>query len=171
MNELTHAERIELSYLQLKGFRYLVRNEMGSVKVFVNKPHRDKETNYLPLGKNRGGYDTWIETKTPLSVEEQSRSKHVELGTYDFIQWADEPMRIEDLLTYTFDEVVRMLEKGDGGDTFYFMIGTYSDVDIKKHQEQDYLVVAWGRESFYRPLTDFSGERLATLKQATYKKK
>lgn len=171
MNELTHVERIELSYLQLKGFRYLVRNEMGSVKVFVNKPHRDKETNYLPFGETRGGYDTWIETKTPISFEEQARCKHVELGTYDFIQWADEPMRIDDLLTYTFDEVVGMLEKSGSKDSFYFMVSTHSDVDIKKHRERDDLIVAWGSESFYQPLTAFSGERLETLKQATYKKK
>lgn len=39
--KLTDAEKIELSYLHLKGFRYLVRNEIGSVKVFVNKGSSD----------------------------------------------------------------------------------------------------------------------------------
>lgn len=171
MNELTHAERIELSYLQLKGFQYLVRNEIGSVEVFVNRPHRDKETNYTPFGRSRGGYNIWIETKTPIPLEEQLRCKHVELGNYDFIQWTDEPMRIDDILTYTFEEVVELLKKSKGKDYFYFKNGTYSEVDITKHREQDYLVVAWGNESFYQPLTAFSGERLERLKQATYKKK
>lgn len=82
---LTHAEKIELSYLRLKGFRYLVRNEIGSVKVFVNEPHRDKEVNYYPYGKDRGGYDTWIETKTPLSRAEMRRFRDTELGEYAFI--------------------------------------------------------------------------------------
>lgn len=96
--KLTHNEKIELSYLRLKGFRYLVRNEIGSVKVFVNKPHRDKEINYIPYGKTRGGYDHWIETKTPISIEEQRRCRDVELGHYSFIKWEDEPMTIDDLI-------------------------------------------------------------------------
>lgn len=96
--QLTQAERIELNYLKLKGFRYLVRNEIGSVNVFVNKPHRDKETNYAPYGKTRGGYDHWIETKTPISIEEQRRRRTVELGQYSFIKWENEPMCIDDLL-------------------------------------------------------------------------
>jgi uncharacterized protein YnzC (UPF0291/DUF896 family) len=98
MNKLTYPETIELSYLRLKGFRYLVRNEIGSVEVFVNKPHRDKESNYYPHGKDRGGYDMWIETKTPLSLEEQGRRTHTSLGKYEFIQWKDEPMLIDDLI-------------------------------------------------------------------------
>lgn len=73
--------------------------------------------------------------------------------------------------TYTFEEVVGILEKSGGRDTFYFMVGTYSDVDIKKHREQDYLVVAWGSESYYQELSSFSGKRLEKLKQATYKKR
>lgn len=96
--KLTDAEKVELSYLHLKGFRYLVRNEIGSVNVFVNKPHRDKETNYAPYGKTRGGYDCWIETKTPISMEEQLRRRDVELGRYEFIKWEDEPMLIEMLI-------------------------------------------------------------------------
>lgn len=97
--ELTHAEKVELQYLFLKGFKWLVRNEIGSVKVYKNKPHRDKETNYIPFGKTRGGYDHWIETKTPLSAEEMRRTTHVELGRYEFITWQDEPMEIEILIS------------------------------------------------------------------------
>ncbi|MFS0855196.1 hypothetical protein [Paenibacillus taichungensis] len=96
--ELTYRERVELQYLALKGFRYLVRNEIGSVEVFVNKPHRDKEVNYHPFGKNRGGYDTWIETKTPISWNEQQRCKYTELGEYGFISWKDEPFLIDELI-------------------------------------------------------------------------
>lgn len=98
MTELTHEEYIELSFLYLKGFRWLVRNEIGSVQVFVNKPHRDKETNYTPFGKTKSGYDFWIETKTPISLEEQRRREDVRLGSYKFITWRDEPMFIEDLI-------------------------------------------------------------------------
>lgn len=73
--------------------------------------------------------------------------------------------------TYTFDEVVEILEKGDGRETFYFMVETYSDVDLTKHREQDYLVVAWGNESYYKEFSAFSGKRLEKLKQATYKRR
>lgn len=96
--QLSYAEETELRYMHLKGFKYLVRNQIGSVNVFVNKPHRDKETNYEPYGKTRTGYDYWIETKTPISFDEQRRCKQVKLGNYSFIQWTDEPMLIEDLI-------------------------------------------------------------------------
>lgn len=98
--KLTYEEEVELKFLLLKGFKYLVRHEIGSVEVFVKEPHRDKETNYAPYGKTRGGYDTWIETKTPLSLEEQSRRRKVELGKYEFVQWKDEPILISDLIKY-----------------------------------------------------------------------
>lgn len=98
--ELTNKEKIELSYLRLKGFKYLVRNEIGSVIVFKNKPHRDKEVNYFPYGKDRGGYDMWIETKTPISVDEQRRRRGVDLGEYKFITWKDEPILIDSLIDF-----------------------------------------------------------------------
>ena len=105
MPTLNYEEEIELSYVWLKGFKYLVRNEIGSVAVFVNKPHRDKEVNYYPHGKDRGGYDMWIESKTPLLIEEQRRSKNLKLGEYTFIQWKDEPMLI-DILIKTPDKML-----------------------------------------------------------------
>lgn len=104
MIELTYEEKIELSYLRLKGFKFLVRNQIGSARVFVNKPHRDKEKNYYPFGSDRGGYDFWIETKTPISVEEQRRTQNVELGKYEFIQWQDDPILIDDLLCESAQE-------------------------------------------------------------------
>ncbi|MEK4191753.1 hypothetical protein NYE44_01590 [Paenibacillus sp. FSL L8-0493] len=91
--KLKSEEKIELSYLRHKGFRYLVRHEIGSVEVFMNLPQRDKENNGY-----RGGYDTWIETKTPLPMEERRRRRDVELGKYEFITWKDEPMLIDDIL-------------------------------------------------------------------------
>ncbi|MBA4293803.1 hypothetical protein C0431_12645 [bacterium] len=95
---LTKNERIELSYLLMLGFKWLVRHEIGSVEVYKIKPHRDKEVNYYPFGKDRGGYNTWIETATPLTLEELSRCKNTSYGKYQFIQWKDEPMDIEALL-------------------------------------------------------------------------
>lgn len=92
--ELAYKERIELSYLKLKGFIYIVRNEIGSVEVFVNKPCRDKVTN----GKWNSGYDTWVERNYPMTIEEMKRRSHTELGEYKFITWASEPMLISDLI-------------------------------------------------------------------------
>ena len=95
---LQHVEYIELSYYYIKGFRWLVRNEIGSVCLYVNKPHRDIPTNYTPFGRTRGGYDHWIETKTPISLEEQRRTVYLELGKYNFIKWEDEPLDILDII-------------------------------------------------------------------------
>lgn len=92
--ELTYKERIELSYLKLKGFIYIVRNEIGSVEVFVNKPCRDKVTN----GKCNSGYDTWVEHNYPMTIEEMKRRSYTELGEYQFITWESEPMLISDLI-------------------------------------------------------------------------
>ena len=46
--------------------------------------------------------NTWIETSTPLSVEEQRRRRGTELGKYNFITWKDEPMSIEELINSWF---------------------------------------------------------------------
>ena len=91
MRRLTYEEDIELRYLLLKGFKYLVRNEIGSVEVFVNKPIRDKETN----GRTTSGYDTWVERAYPMTHEEMDRRRKTELGAYDFIDWKTEPILIE----------------------------------------------------------------------------
>lgn len=96
--KLGYKEKVELECLSLKGFKWLVRNEIGSVEVFKIKPHRDKEVNYIPFGKTRRGYDMWIETETPLSREEYLRRRHVEFDEYDFVKWSDEPMSIEELI-------------------------------------------------------------------------
>lgn len=72
--------------------------------------------------------------------------------------------------TYTFDEVVELLKTSDRRTSFNFRIGTYADVEIKMHREWDYLIVAWGNESYFQKLTAFSGERLERLKKENYKK-
>jgi len=100
--ELSHAERIELSYLQLKGFTYLVRNEIGSVEVFINKPHRNKVTN----GSTHGGLDVWVERAFPMSQEEMFRRRETSLGKYEFIRWSSEPMSIAKLLADTEPDVM-----------------------------------------------------------------
>jgi len=86
--KLTYKEEIELKYLLLKGFNCIVRNEIGSVEVFANKPHRN----------NGHGYSTWVENKYPMTCEEMSRRRHTELGEYNFISWSDEPILISDLI-------------------------------------------------------------------------
>ena len=98
---LEPVEQVELSYLWLKGFRWLARNEIGTVVAYKGKPHRDKETNYEPYGRTRGGYDFWIETKTPLSAEARLRVRHTDFGKYEFLTWEDEPMFISGLIDVT----------------------------------------------------------------------
>src|SRR5690606_31162292 len=95
---LTRAGQIELSSWRIQGLKSLVRSEIRSVAVFANKPQRDKENNYTPFGKERGGYDFWIETATPISVDEQRRSKDIGLGKYNFLKWENEPMLIDELI-------------------------------------------------------------------------
>lgn len=92
--ELTYNEQVELRYLAVKGFKYLIRNEIGSVEAFVAEPVRDKVTNDI----TNGGYDTWVERAYPMTREEINRRRKTELGKYEFIQWNDEPMLINILI-------------------------------------------------------------------------
>lgn len=88
--KLTYEEEVELRYLALKGFRYLVRNEIGSTEVFKKKPHREKSPG--------SGYDTWCERAYPMTPEEIRNRRYTELGKYSFVTWESEPILIEDLL-------------------------------------------------------------------------
>lgn len=90
LDNMGNTEIIELMYLNLKGFKYIVRNEIGSVEVFVNKPHRKISTT--------AAYSTWVERDYPMTHEEMKRRRDVELGEYDFITWNDEPILISDLI-------------------------------------------------------------------------
>lgn len=72
--------------------------------------------------------------------------------------------------TFTFEEVVALLKESESRISFSFKIGTYSDVEITKHREWGYLIVAWGNESYFQKLTAFSGKRLERIKEATYRK-
>lgn len=85
---MDNTEIIELMWLKLNGFNYIVRNQIGSVNAFVNKPHR-----------NFGlGYATWVENEYPMTREEMKRRKNIELGKYDFIEWDNEPILISALI-------------------------------------------------------------------------
>jgi hypothetical protein len=85
---MNNTEITELMWLHLNGFNYIVRNQIGSVEVFVNKPHR----NYGP------GYATWVERGYPMTPEEMKRRQKVKLGEYDFIEWNTEPVLISGLI-------------------------------------------------------------------------
>lgn len=74
---MSKAEIIELMWLDICGFNYIVRNENGSVEVFKNKPHREHSC----------GYDTWVENKYPLTNDEIKRRKYTELGDYNFVHF------------------------------------------------------------------------------------
>lgn len=87
---MSEAEIIELMWLDICGFNYIVRNENGSVEVFKNKPHRNHSYGC--------GYDTWVENKYPMTGDEMKRRKNTELGDYDFIHWIDEPILISNVI-------------------------------------------------------------------------
>lgn len=86
--KISEIEFIELKYLNLFGFKYIVRNEIGSVEVFKNIPHRN-------FGH---GYATWVERAYPMTPDEIKNRKKVCLSNYDFIKFEDEPLLIEDIL-------------------------------------------------------------------------
>lgn len=88
--ELTYKEKIELAYLQLEGFIYLVRNEIGSAEVFVKEPKRKKTPG--------SGYSIWVERDYPITNEEMRRRKNTKLGKYAFLTWDSEPVLISDLI-------------------------------------------------------------------------
>jgi hypothetical protein len=90
MFKLTDEEVIELMYLREFGFQYLVRNEIGSVEVFKVKPHVDVRS---------PGYKTWVERDYPMTTDEMRNRKGVSLGKYKFIEFKDEPMLIDDLIS------------------------------------------------------------------------
>lgn len=86
---INKLEIIELMYLNAKGFNYLVRNEIGSVEVFKNKPHK----NY-----NSPGYITWVERGYPMTIEEIKGRQQVTLGKYTFVKFEDNPILLSDIV-------------------------------------------------------------------------
>lgn len=89
---LTEKEMVELQYNSYLGFKYIARNEIGSLSLFKEKPVRDKETN----GRTTSGYDTWVIGSYP--IKDHSLYGEVKLGKYDFIQWNDGVFEIDALL-------------------------------------------------------------------------
>lgn len=89
---LTEREKIELKYLYELGYRYIARNEIGTIKVFTEIPVRDKVVN----GSKHGGYDTWVIGKYP--IKDASKYHDLELGEYEFVKWSDEPIEIRELI-------------------------------------------------------------------------
>lgn len=89
--KLTDKEYIELKYKYYLGFKYIARNEKGSIKLFKEKPVRDKEAN-----GTRGGYDTWIIGKYP--IKDHSLYDEVKLGVYNFLTWDNGVWKISQIL-------------------------------------------------------------------------
>ena len=84
---LTKNEEIELKYLQVKGFKWIVRLENGRLEAYKEKPNRDK----------RGAcYGTWVIGEYP--IKDFSLFTDLELGEYKFLKWEDEPMDINKIL-------------------------------------------------------------------------
>lgn len=90
---LTRLEKIELEYLFELGYRYIARHEIGTVKVFKEKPVRDNVVN----GSNCGCYDTWVIGK--YSIKDRSKYHDLVLGRYEFVKWSDEPIAIGELIS------------------------------------------------------------------------
>lgn len=92
--ELTVKERIELSYFYFEGFRWIVRNEIGSTVVFKKKPVRHNS-----VRKNiGGGYDHWI-NQDNFPIKNWGMSHGLSKGNYSLIAWEDEPIEIFELLS------------------------------------------------------------------------
>lgn len=89
---ITKREEIELKYLYELGYRYIARNEIGSLCAFKEMPVRDKVVN----GSTHGGYDTWVIGKYP--IKDFSKYHDLELGKYEFVKWSDEPFLISELI-------------------------------------------------------------------------
>ena len=89
---LNKKELIELRYLYELGYRYIGRHEIGTVKVFKEKPVRDKVVN----NPNRGGYDTWVIGKYP--IKDHSLYHDVKLGNYEMITWENGVVKIDSLI-------------------------------------------------------------------------
>lgn len=89
--KLKREEVIELEYMYCLGFRYIARQQIGCVRLFKEKPVRDKEVN-----GNRGGYDTWVIGKYP--IKDHSLYGEIKLGDYDFITWENGVWKIAELL-------------------------------------------------------------------------
>lgn len=90
---LTQTERDELKSVYSKGFRYLVRNEIGSVEVFTNEPIRTKERRFT--------LDIWVEKEDPYPIitpEKMKCRKFLKAGEYKFVQWETDPILIIDLI-------------------------------------------------------------------------
>lgn len=90
--KLTDKEFTELKFLNYLGFKYIARNEIGSIYVFKEKPVRNKETN----GRTNSGYDTWVIGSYP--IKDHDLYGEIKLGKYDFITWDNGVWEIENIL-------------------------------------------------------------------------
>lgn len=92
MNEinLTEKELIELKYEYMRGYKYIARNEIGSVSIYKKKPIRHRRP-------GSSCYAHWIiEDNFPIKKHDEYGYTHY--GKYDFITWEDEPMLIENII-------------------------------------------------------------------------
>lgn len=89
---LTDKEYVELKCAYYSDFKYIARNEIGSLYFFKEKPVRDKEAN----GRKYGGYDTWVIGEYP--IKDFSLLGDVKLGKYEFITWENGVWKITDIL-------------------------------------------------------------------------
>ena len=93
MITLSNTEKKELTKLYSEGFRYLVRNQVGTVEVFVKEPTRTRD--------NRLTFDIWVEKENPYPIitpEKMKRRKSVDSKRYTFVKWESEPVLIEELI-------------------------------------------------------------------------
>ena len=90
--ELNEKEVTELKYMNYLGFKYIARNEIGTVWLFKEEPVRDKIANNITASH----YDTWVIGKYP--IKNHNLYGHVKIGKYDCITWDNGVWDIEEIL-------------------------------------------------------------------------
>ena len=84
---LTNNERTELLYMQMRGFVYITKNEIGSTTVHKKKPTFHKRGN------------TYRHWNFELPIRDHRIQENLKFGQYSFLKFDDEPHLIEDILT------------------------------------------------------------------------
>ena len=86
-------DKIEMMYMYELGYKYVARNEIGSVNFFKKKPSRRKSV----FKDDIHGYDTWI-IKGNFPITKRDEYKSSKIGTYEWLQWKNKPVKIIDII-------------------------------------------------------------------------
>lgn len=79
----------ELSLAFVDGFKWIARNEIGSVTLFKKKPARRREV----INDLGSGYDSWV-IEGNFPIHNHDEYKETEYGEYSSLTWDDSPIEI-----------------------------------------------------------------------------